>query len=210
MDDKEGRAARYEQRRQFIMTQAAMLLRRGQQVGFSVDDLCAALRINKSTFYRYFRTKEHLLYTLHQSAMDDLDRMLSKALETQGSVVDKLAAAITGHVLLQQKTGVSALAIPQTGTFSARNRRLVIKRRDEYEAKFRMLIQRGIDEGIFRQCDPAIQSILLLSMLNSIQTWYKEGGSYSPEQLARIIVEGFLNGLIRRRDEIAPASPELR
>lgn len=206
MDDREERAARFEQRRRLIMTEAAMLLRRGQQVGFSVDDLCDALRINKSTFYRYFKSKEHLLYTLHQSAMDDLDEMLSRALEVEGTVRDKLAAAIAGHVLLQQRTGVSALAIPQTGTFSARNRRLVIKRRDEYEAKFRMLIQKGIDEGIFRQCDPAIQSILLLSLLNSIQTWYKEDGSYSATELASTIVDSFLSGLVWRQDGTASAT----
>ena len=196
--EKAERVHRQEERRRYIMSHAAMMLRKGQRVGFSVDDLCESLAINKSTFYSYFKSKEDLLFTLHQAAMDDLDQMIEGVLRSEGSVRDKLASAIKGHITLQQREGVSALAIPQIASFSPKNRKAVIKRRDDYEAKIRMLIQTGINEGIFRECDVAMQSILVLTLLNSIQTWYDQSGQYSVAQLADIIVDAVSLGLLRR------------
>lgn len=185
------RAARAEQRKREIAARAVTLLRTRDYFGFSVDDLCAELKINKTTFYRYFPSKEQLLFDLHQWTMDEIEAMANRVLSGQGSAVEKLRALIRGQVALQQKPGTGSLTIPQLYVFSRPHRRIVLARRDAYEATFRALIDQGIEEGLIRPSDSKIQTLLLLSMLNSLQNWYRLGGQLPPEPLADQIAETF-------------------
>jgi AcrR family transcriptional regulator len=184
------------ERKRQIIAQAAVLLRQRDYFGFSVDDLADALEINKTTFYRYFVSKEQMLFELHETAMDEFHAMASSVLETEVSPPEQLAGLVRGHVALQQRPGVSALTIPQLYVFSEPYRKVVLVRRDWYEGIYREVIYRGIHEGNFRPVNPKLFSLLLLGTLNSIQNWYKMSGPLPPAELADGIIEVYLHGVL--------------
>lgn len=51
----------------------ALMEERGYEA-FTVNDLCARADLNRGTFYNHFRDKEHLLQTLEDEVIADLDR----------------------------------------------------------------------------------------------------------------------------------------
>ena len=67
--------------------------------------------------------------------------------------------------------------------------------RDRYEATFREIIAEGIKAGIFRAQNPALVSILVLSVLNALIRWYRPSGSLSPRQIADAMVDFAMEGV---------------
>lgn len=185
-------------RKREIISQAAWFLRRKDYFGFSIDDLCLGLRINKTTFYRYFKSKENLLFELHDAATDELEAMMRAVSARSLSIPERLRALIVGQVTLQQQPGVSALTIPQLYVFSPAHRRKVLERRDRYEAAVRQWIAAGVADGTLRDVDPKMGSILLLSTVSAVQNWYRTDGPMSAEQVGNLIADSFLVGLINR------------
>ena len=188
--------ARIEFRKRQIAEGAAALLRSHGYFGLSVDDLCAALKINKTTFYRYFPSKEQLLFELHEWTLDQVEEMVREVLGRQGTCVDKLQDIIRGQIMLQQSPGMASLTIPQLSVFSRPHRRIVLKRRDEHETVYRDLIEQGITEGRFRPADSSLQTRLVLGLVQSLQNWYRiKGGTLAPADVATEVVAIVMRGL---------------
>ena len=189
--------ARIELRKRQITERAAALLRSHGYFGLSVDDLCTALKINKTTFYRYFPSKEQLLFELHERSMDQLNDMVEKVLAPEHGCVDKLSAVIRAQILLQQSPGMASLTTPQLTAFSTRHRKTVLKRRDAHEAVYRDLIEQGMSEGMFRIGDSRLQTRLVLGLVQSLQNWYRVKGPLSPDDVATEVITLVFIGLGR-------------
>ena len=56
--------------------------------------------------------------------------------------------------------------------------------RDTYEEAFRSTISAGVDSGVFRkECDPTLATIYILSILNALDRWYDETGSFDRDAI---------------------------
>ncbi len=67
---------------------------------------------------------------------------------------------------------------------SGERRQQILDRRDAYEARFRSLIKRGIDEGAFTATDPSLAAGFVLTALNGLAAWYRPGGRLAPDKIA--------------------------
>ena len=67
--------------------------------------------------------------------------------------------------------------------------------RDQYEAGFRGLIQRGIATGELHAPDAAFANLTLLASLNWLPTWYRPDGKLTPDEIAHRLAEQLLQGL---------------
>jgi hypothetical protein len=76
------------------------------------------------------------------------------------------------------------------------HRSRVIAARDGYEKAFREAIGEGMAGGEFRKdVDPKITSILILSMLNAIERWYRPSGPLDRQSLVGAVVSVTLSGI---------------
>jgi hypothetical protein len=73
----------------------------------------------------------------------------------------------------------------------------VIGARDRYEHAFRDVIAAGVAEGSFRRdVDPKITSILVLSILNAVERWYRPLGVMGRDELVDRLTDFALVGLV--------------
>ena len=61
--------------------------------------------------------------------------------------------------------------------------------------EFRELIRQGIEEGAIAPCDPKIAAFTLAGALSWIGRWYRPGGEWTPEDIARECVGLLMKGL---------------
>ena len=66
--------------------------------------------------------------------------------------------------------------------------------RKKYRQEFQTIVQAGVEEGVFRNINPKLYSLSVLSALNWIYDWYKPNGELTPSELAKqfsyILLEG--------------------
>jgi hypothetical protein len=76
------------------------------------------------------------------------------------------------------------------------HRQRVLAARDKYEKVFRQVLRDGSKDGSFRpDLDPAVGAIMILSILNAVERWYRPGGRLDRLQLAREILRFCTTGL---------------
>jgi AcrR family transcriptional regulator len=74
-----------------------------------------------------------------------------------------------------------------------------VSRRDFFESQFRMAIQEGVDSGDFIPVDVPIVAQALLGAHNWLVMWYRPEGRLSAQEIASIIADTFLRGLLVNR-----------
>lgn len=161
----------------------------------SMGMLAEELGVSKSAIYHHVESKEAILGEALDTALDELEAMMSRVREGGGRAVDQLEGIVRGtvHVLVEQMPSVTLLLRVRGNTdmeLRAMERRRRITR--EVEA----LVRRAQEEGDLRT-DISGKSAprLMLGMINSIVDWYRPEGLGTPEQLADTAVAMALGGL---------------
>ena len=67
--------------------------------------------------------------------------------------------------------------------------------RDHYERMVRGIIKNGKESGAFRDINEKMTVFALLGMLNWILRWYSPDGEKTPEEIALLWIDIFLNGI---------------
>ena len=97
----------------------------------------------------------------------------------------RLRALVVGHVGVVTGGPEAATVFDREWRHLEEPRRDEIRaRRDAYEARFRRLIEDGVEAGDFAPLDPALAATFLLTALNAVGTWYRPDGRRSPAELA--------------------------
>ena len=73
--------------------------------------------------------------------------------------------------------------------------RIIVKKRDAYEKIFQGLIQQGIQQGVFNDCDIKIFSYAILTLCTSGASWFNPGGRLTVDEIAGIYENFILKGL---------------
>lgn len=165
--------------------------------GTSMRDLGRELGLRGSSLYSHVRSKEDLLVDVVQRAADLFEAAAEAAMAVPGSGRTRLRALIRGHVdVLLDHVDEARTFLYEARSLDEPHRRRILDARDSYEAKFRRILQRGAADGSFRpDLDPVVAGILLLSVLNSVDRWYRPEGRLDRAQLVEAILEFTLGGI---------------
>lgn len=185
-------------RRQRIIDAAARMFHENGYTATSVQDIARAVGLLKGSLYYHFRSKEELLYevikTTHDGGVEMLeswDRLDLSPPELMAAAVRDVVRYTTDHVV---PVGV---LIHDLRSLSAERRERIVSERDRFDRFLREVVQRGKDEGHFRQeARPELVAMALLGMTNWIYTWYRFGGPHSPEEIGERVADMLLNGLL--------------
>lgn len=159
-------------------------------------DLGRELGLHGSSLYSHISSKEDLLVEVVESGAELFARSSARALEQTDLPLERLHRLIEGHV------GVVLDHIDEARTFlneaqalEPEHRAVVIKARDRYESVFRSVMRQGIAQGDLRpDLDVRMTAIYLLSVLNSIDRWYRPEGDLDRDALTDSIFEFVVRG----------------
>jgi AcrR family transcriptional regulator len=170
-----------------------------RQRGFhatSMQDLGEALGMNRGSLYHYISAKDALLWTILTRALDLLQERVLPILESDAPPVDRLTDAIREHLRVAADHADELSLIQIEWRALDRPRQVeMIRRRDDYEARWRAALEAGIADGSLRKFDVRLAGIGILSACNWFTQWYRPGGPSSVDEVADAFAELFLGGL---------------
>jgi AcrR family transcriptional regulator len=169
---------------------------RGYQ-GTSMRDLGRELGLLGSSLYAHVESKQDLLVEVVEEGANLFEESAANALREEGTASDRLRALIAGHVgVVLDNRDVVRTFLNEARMLDAEHRARIIGARDRYEQVFREVIGAGVATGEFRKgVDSKIASILILSVLNAVERWYRPDGSLDREGLVDTIVSTTLSGI---------------
>jgi TetR/AcrR family transcriptional regulator, cholesterol catabolism regulator len=162
----------------------------------SVRDIAKAAGVEPASLYSHINGKEELLDT---TCFDMAEKFLDGIKEVNDIYFDaaqKLKMAVDTHVnILTNNIEASVVFQRDWRHLNDGRKAEFITLRNEYEDGFRVIVQNGIDEGLFNEVDVKFAALTILSSLNWIVEWYDAKGKLTPSQIAENLFNFTFTGL---------------
>lgn len=205
--------------REEIIWAAADVLRRNGYEASTMKDIAAEVNLTAASLYHHFRNKDELLLAVLEAGLEYVISKIEPIVHSSKPTDYKLRAMIgTEIVALTGNTAVGAAMVYEIHALMnvkppAENaspddhdahrefierRDAFFARRDYFEDLFRCVVREGIESGTFRQTDVGIFTKTLLGANNWVGVWYKETGRLNGQQIADMITDTLLNGVMAK------------
>lgn len=157
-----------EKAKQKILAYAAKKIWTEGYSNVSIADFASELKMSKSTFYKYFASKEDLLFAVIGNFFSEIERKIDEitsdpSLDLIGQI-KKMLFVIGGRISQIEVTALQDLkrAIPDAyAQFEARRKNVILN-------KLIPLFEEGVRQGVFRE--DLDQTLVVTILMNAIQT----------------------------------------
>lgn len=168
--------------------------------GTSMRDLGRALGLYGSSLYSHVESKEDLLVDVVRRGAALFDQAAESALADTADPAERLRALVRGHIdVVLDHLDEARTFLNEARSLDVEHRRTVLAARDRYEQTFRSVIAEGVADGsLTPETDPKLAAIFLLSILNSVDRWYRPDGDLDRSQLTHAVLEFAIGGIGRR------------
>lgn len=157
-----------------IRETALNLIARHGFEAMSMRDLGAAVGVGAPALYRYYPTKQALLYFLLNTHLDELAAAWATADITTGSAMDRLKTFIANHISFhverRMSTQVSNLELR---ALDKENLTKILRKRNEYEKELRAILRDGQEHGVFSIGDIALTAMAIIQMVTGVVVWFR-------------------------------------
>ena len=183
-----------EYKRSRIIEEASKLFFERGYDGTSLDLLAQELGVTKPFIYSYFDNKNSILEAVHEHAAEQVLADIEEASLIEGGAERGLAEFIRLFVHENIRNQVSsAIFLREEKRLSEATLDNIREIERAVNKKLTMLIQRGIDEGVFHIEDASLASMSISGMVRWVHRWYQRGGRYSPDAIAAQLAQLGLN-----------------
>lgn len=159
--------------------------------GTSVRDICIRAKVQATTLYAHFPSKEHVLAEIIRLGHEEHFRRLRNALlETQPDPPLQLATLIRTHVHSHcEHAMLAVVANAELHALSGAMAAPILAVRQQSEALLIEVLERGIRLGIFKVPDTYLTLRAIGGMGLRVAYWYTPDCGRTPEQVADAFVE---------------------
>ncbi len=167
----------------------------------TVNDIVEASGTSKGGFYHHYRSKDDLLFSIHDTFISYVLAKAREADRTCQTPAAKLAQII--HSFAR----VFDLYQPHISVFYQESKylkpeldQLIKVKRDEYRLLINEVIASGQASGEFRREIPFdISGMAILGIVNWTSKWYQRNGERSIEEIADIFTDFIMHALLTER-----------
>jgi TetR/AcrR family transcriptional regulator, cholesterol catabolism regulator len=183
----------------------AIFSERGYQAT-TLDDLAAAARISRATFYSYFPRKDELLRRMYRQVFSSTQAAIERIAGEDLPVPEKLRSIIRFLVsyMATNKPLVQVFFSELLSLPSAMNRSVTQANR-AFCAIIERVVEEGVRTGAFIQLHPKRFTYMLLGACNWMHRWYRPGGEWRPDMIADEIIRILESGCLRQPAETGEA-----
>lgn len=183
--------------RKFEILQIAQnLFKENGYTATSIRDIAKAAGVEPASLYSHIQGKEELLDTTCFALAQKFIDGIKEVNDIYFDAAQKLQMAVDTHVqILTDNLNAAVVFQRDWRHLSGERKHQFIDLRNIYEEGFRVIVQNGIDEGLFNEVDVKFATLTILSSLNWIVEWYHEDGSLTPKQIAENLYNFILTGL---------------
>jgi AcrR family transcriptional regulator len=185
----------YRLKRNAVLREATRIIARNGFHNTSLDDVAEALQVSKGTLYNYIADKQEILFECHMMSLDIGLHAAALAEEHGTTGYDKLRLNLRAYIRWQnQALGGGGVTSDVTALRPA-DRRIVIARRDELDARLVSYLQEGFRDGTIRRLDPKLAVFTFMGAVNAVQSWYSPKGRLELGEIADGMVDILMHGL---------------
>lgn len=165
----------------------------------TVDQIVKESGTSKGGFYHNFKSKDELLYIIHDQFISYVLEKAEEAYEQWDTPTERLQAIVKSFVKMIDLYRSEVTIFYQESLFLSPEYFTDIEiKRDRYKKIMFTVIQDGIESGEFRQELPVpIVSMAIFGMVNWIYKWYQQTGTYTIDQIADIYADMVLHSVLK-------------
>ena len=164
---------------------ALTLMARHGYDAVTMRQLAAEVGVQAAALYRYFPTKEDLLFTLMREHMEGLLAAWEAARPASPDPAARLAAFVRNHIRFhverRHSTHVSNMELR---SLSRERLTAMLKLRSTYEKELRRILRDGADDGAFAVEEPALTAMAIIQMITGVIVWFRPDERLSVEEVA--------------------------
>ncbi|SMH43291.1 TetR/AcrR family transcriptional regulator [Mesorhizobium australicum] len=168
-----------------IREAALKLIARHGYDAVSMRQLGEEVGVQAAALYRYFPTKEDLLFTLMRDHMVGLiaswDAARPAARDPLGGLSTFVRNHIGFHVARRHSTHVSNLELR---SLSPARLTEVLRLRNSYEKELRRILREGAESGAFAIDDVELTAMAIIQMITGVIVWFRPDERLSVEEVA--------------------------
>lgn len=162
---------------------ALELFAREGYAAVSMRAIAARTGVQAGALYKYFPTKQDILFDLlagHMLALEVAWR------EDAGSELsDFVRFHVRYHLTRPREMFISYMELR---SLEPENFRRIRELRRGYEAIPRQMIEEGIAKGAFNVVDTEVTTRAIIALLNGLTTWYREDGRLSLDEIETVYI----------------------
>ena len=190
------RALRHARKRATILDGASRIFAARVYHHVTMDDIARGTRVGKGTLYRYFPSKDDLYLAIVEEGFDLLIRRLETERATTAPAATVLRRMIESIVeTFAQHLPFFRLVHRDEGRLLLRKKQVIQSRRAHIVRLLAEVLDRGVEEGIFRKLDPVLAPSMLIGMVWG--TTLNHANDTPAAILASRIADLYLNGLLQ-------------
>lgn len=181
------------------LLEAAERLPQGDGFRASIEEMAKLSGVPRATLYYYFSGRDDLVQFFVNDKLERTAQAVEKAVAVEGSVVERLEAALVGILRAFAEYPRMCVELPgvvaETGTFgavAANVRRAVL-------APLRTLLEAGVATGELVVADPDFTAVSLAGALNMAAiSQIVTTGALDADATARALVPQLIRGVVAR------------
>jgi len=155
---------------------AVSLIARLGYEAMSMRQLAAEVGVQAAALYRYFPTKEDLLFTLMREHMEGLLNSWERARPAMTDPVARLDAYVRNHIAFHiERRHATHVSNMELRSLSHDRLTQILKLRTTYEKELRTILRDGAEAGLFSVDDTGLTAMALIQMMTGVIVWFRPG-----------------------------------
>ncbi|HET8560103.1 MAG TPA: TetR/AcrR family transcriptional regulator [Marmoricola sp.] len=153
--------------------------------GTTTRDIAATAGMSPAALYVHHRSKEDLLYLIsrtgHQRTLD----LVREAVASADGPVERLVALVRAFTRHHAEGHTTARIVNyELAALSAEHYAVIAEIRRSIEQEMRSVVEAGVASGDFHTTDAHMTALALLSLGIDVARWYRDDGSWRPDDVA--------------------------
>ncbi len=182
-----------------ILDAAAQVFRQKGFHGASMQDIAAAVNLQKASLYHHVSSKQEILLALLDRALEMLTDQIAPVVHQSIPADQKLRKMISIYLKsLAASPDLSSVLLFEHRSLDKKTHVRHIPNRDRFEGLWREVISEGVRTRVFTCPDEGLATRGLMGILNWTLTWYRSDGRFSIDKIADQYADLLLNGLLKK------------
>jgi AcrR family transcriptional regulator len=186
-------------RKREIVQGAARLFDRVGYHGVNMSMIAEAAGVKKPTLYHYIKSKDEILFLLHELFIGTLRKNTDARIEQGADELEILRGVIVDTLrLMHDYPGYMRAFFEHTRELGREQRAVIAAKRDEYIALIVGVLEKAMAKGSINKANPRFTANCLFAVSNWPYQWYRPGKDPAPEIVAEQCWQILLRGLAAR------------
>ena len=154
--------------------------------GSGTRDIAQSAGMSPAAVYVHYRTKEELLYALSSAGHRHVLEVVEDAATMHTDPADQLREIVAKFAAWHARFHTNARVVQyEMAALSPEHKLEIAGLRRAMESRVREVIGSGVSRGTFMVRTPNIAALAVLSLGIDVARWYREDGTWTPEQIGQ-------------------------